>query len=183
MALLARLVSYAAAAFGGARSNHAEAGTGDAHLAVVALLVHVARADGVLDPAEGERLARLVRSRYAETEAEADALIARAAAFDAETRDMASLVELIGREGGEGGDRVERERILGMAWSVAGADGSVHEFEEALVWRLGKLLRLDDAAIAAAREGAKADGIKVDNPPAAVLPEEAPGIEPRPAAP
>ena len=42
-----------------------------------------------------------------------------------------------------------------MAWSVAGADGDVHEFEEALVWRLGKLLGLDETAIGRAREGAR----------------------------
>jgi uncharacterized tellurite resistance protein B-like protein len=41
-----------------------------------------------------------------------------------------------------------------MAWSVAGADGSVHEFEEALVWRLGGLLGLDEAAIGEARRTA-----------------------------
>jgi uncharacterized tellurite resistance protein B-like protein len=39
-----------------------------------------------------------------------------------------------------------------MAWSVAGADGDLHEFEEALVWRLGKLLGFDEPAIAAARD-------------------------------
>jgi uncharacterized tellurite resistance protein B-like protein len=44
-----------------------------------------------------------------------------------------------------------------MAWSVAGADGIVHEFEEALVWRLGGLLGLDEAAIGEARRSA-ADG-------------------------
>ena len=150
MALFARLISYASAAFGAGRPAQEPTGSAadDEHLAATALLVHVARADGVLDPAESERLTRLVRSRYAATEGEANELIARAAAFDAETRDMSSLVELIGREGGT----EERERILTMAWSVAGADGEVHEFEEALVWRLGKLLGFDEPAIAAARD-------------------------------
>lgn len=153
MALFARLISYASAAFGSdkpVRQDAETAAQADEHLAATALLVHVARADGVLDPAEAERLTRLVRSRFAATEAEATALIARAAAFDAETRDMSSLVELIGE-----GDTEERERILAMAWSVAGADGDVHEFEEALVWRLGKLLGLDETAIGRARDGAR----------------------------
>lgn len=156
MALIARLISYAAAAFGSGPAAHEPNGdpAADEHLAATALLVHVARADGVLDPAESERLARLVRSRYAASEAEAQALIARAATVDAQTRDMSSLVELIGREGGA----EERERILAMAWSVAGADGEVHEFEEALVWRLGKLLGLDEAAIGRARASAKGIG-------------------------
>lgn len=146
MALLARLIAYAATTFGRPQPETLVA-EDEEHLAATALLVHVARADGVLDPAEGERLVRLVRSRYAASDEDAKALIARAAAMDAETRDLTSLVEMIGREGGED----ERRHLLSMAWSVAGADGEVHEFEEALVHRLGTLLGLDEAGIAAAR--------------------------------
>ena len=149
MSLIARLKTYAAAAFGGAHGSPVEPDE-DGHVAATALLVHVARADGVLDPAESERLVRLVRTRYAGSDTEAQALIARAGAFEAQTRDMASLVEMIGREGGAD----ERVRLLAMAWSVAGADGEVHEFEEALVWRLGALLGLDETAIAGARSRA-----------------------------
>ncbi|MER2264756.1 tellurite resistance TerB family protein [Methylobacterium oxalidis] len=146
MSLIARLRAYASDAFGVAPAVDAPAD--EEHLAATALLVHVARADGVLAAPEAERLSRLVRGRYADSEEAARALIARATAFDAETRDIAVLVELIGREGGE----AERVRLLAMAWSIAGADGSVDEFEEALVWRLGSLLGLADGAIARARE-------------------------------
>lgn len=148
MSLLARLRAYAADAFG--LADHADpAAEADERLAAIALLVHVARADGILAPVETERLARLVEGRFAQTRAEAEALIARAAAFDAQTRDMAALVELIGHEIGA----EARARLLAMAWSVAAADGVVHEFEEALVWRLGRLLGFDDAAIGRARSG------------------------------
>jgi uncharacterized tellurite resistance protein B-like protein len=149
MSLLARLRAYAAESFG-LGSHAAATEEADERLAAIALLVHVARADGILAPEETERLGRLVEGRFTETRAEAEALIARAAAFDAQTRDMAQLVEMIGHEVGP--DR--RARLLAMAWSVAGADGSVHEFEEALVWRLGGLLGLDEAAIGEARRSA-----------------------------
>lgn len=147
MPLIARLIASAAAAFGVSKRGDPTGDSTDEHLAATALLVHVAQADGVLAPAESASLLRLVQGRYAETREEAQALIARAAAFDAETRDLSGLVALIGSEA----DAPERARLLSMAWSVAGADGEVHEFEEALVWRLGKLLGLDDAAIAGAR--------------------------------
>ncbi len=62
-------------------------------------------------------------------------------------RDVASLVEMIPHEA----NGAEREALLAMAWSVAGADGKVDEFEEALVERLGRLLGFDEAGIAAAR--------------------------------
>ncbi len=150
MPLIARLRAYAAEAFG-LSAGPDEAEEGDERLAAIALLVHVARVDGVLDAAESERLCRLVEGRYAETREEAEALIARATSVDARTRDMALLVEMMGHEFGE----AERARLLSMAWSVAGADGTVHEFEEALVWRMGRLLRFDDTAIRLARAGAE----------------------------
>lgn len=146
MSLIERLRAYAADAFG-IVPRTVVPDEGDEALAAIALLVHVSRADGLLAPAESERLARLVEGRYAATRAEAKELIARAVAVDAQTRDMAMLVEQIGHEAGP----AERERLLGMAWSVASADGAVDEFEEALVWRLGGLLGLDEAAIDRAR--------------------------------
>lgn len=154
MALIPRLISSAAAAFGFATREEAPTLHADEHLAATALLVHVARADGVLDAAESERLARIVQSRYAASAAEASDLIARAAAFDAQNRDLTGLVELIGSEAALD----DRIRLLSLAWSVASADGEIHEFEEALVWRLGKLLGLDEAEIAAARK-AKPEGL------------------------
>lgn len=148
MSLITRLLSAAKAALGGETRTDVVIGN-EEHLAAVALLVHVARADGVLEASETERLARLVRTRYEVSETDAQALIARADAFDAQTRDLSSLVELI-----DEGSAAEREQILAMAWSIAGADGELHEFEEALVWRLGKLLGFDEAGIARARQGA-----------------------------
>lgn len=146
MSLIARLRAYAVEALG-IGSAEGEGTVDDTHLAATALLVHVARVDGILDPSESERLARLVEGRYADGAAAAHALIARATAVDTEVRDVASLVEMIPHEA----NGAEREALLAMAWSVAGADGKVDEFEEALVERLGRLLGFDEAGIAAAR--------------------------------
>ncbi len=151
MAMLSRLFAYASAAFGLSPEAEPLPDGSEEHLAATALLVHIARADGTLDAAETERLVRLVRGRYAGTDTEATALIERAAAFDTQTRDLASLVELVGEDGAP----EQREKLLAMAWSVAGADGAVHEFEEALVWRLGTLLGFDEAGIHAARRRAR----------------------------
>ena len=148
MPLVARFVAYAADAFG----LHPPDDPADPALAAVALLVHVARVDGGLGPVERERLTRLVLGRFAETSEAADALISRAAAFDDETRDVAALVEIMGRDAREG----DRRRLLAMAYTVAAADGRLHEFEEDLVWRVGHLLGFDDAAIVAARDAALA---------------------------
>jgi uncharacterized tellurite resistance protein B-like protein len=143
MSLIARLRAYAAEALGVGNHDAVD----DTHLAATALLVHVARVDGILAPAESERLSRLVQGHYADGPEAARALIERAAAVDSEVRDVASLVEMIPHEA----DRAERQDLLTMAWSVAAADGTVDEFEEALVERLGRLLGFDEAAVAAAR--------------------------------
>lgn len=147
MSLIARLRAYAVDALGIGLPEGRDAAADDTHLAATALLVHVARVDGILAPSESERLARLVEGRYADGPAAAHDLIARATAVDTEIRDVASLVEMIPHEA----DGAEREALLAMAWSVAAADGVVDEFEEALVERLGRLLGFDEAAVAAAR--------------------------------
>lgn len=143
MSLIARLRAYAAEALGVGSHEAVD----DTHLAATALLVHVARVDGILAASESERLSRLVQGHYADGPEAARALIARAAAMDSETRDVASLVEMIPHEA----NKTEREELLTMAWSVAAADGRVDEFEEALVERLGRLLGFDEGAIASAR--------------------------------
>lgn len=144
MSLIARLRAYAAEALGVGTHDTVD----DTHLAATALLVHVARVDGILAASESERLSRLVQGHYADGPEAARALIERAAAMDSETRDVVSLVEMIPHEA----DRLEREALLTMAWSVAAADGRVDEFEEALVERLGRLLGFDEGAIATARQ-------------------------------
>ena len=137
MSLIARLRAFATEALG-VGAPFGGGPVDDTHLAATALLVHVARVDGILAPAESERLSRLVEGHYAEGPEAARALIARATAIDAETRDVASLVEMIPHEA----DSAEREELLAMAWSVAA---------EALVERLGRMLGFDEAAIGAAR--------------------------------
>ena len=48
----------------------------------------------------------------------------------------------------------DRPRLLAMAYRVAAVDGFVHEFEDDLVWRIGRLLGFGEDDIAAIREDA-----------------------------
>ena len=119
----------------------------DEQLAAAALLVHVARVDGVI--AEGERrsLLSFLETSYGLDRASATALLARADRMDREVDDVGELVAMLGHEG----HGLDGTRLLGVAYGIAVADGGLAEFEEDLLWRLGHLLRLDDAAIAAIR--------------------------------
>ncbi|MGO4571961.1 TerB family tellurite resistance protein [Microvirga sp. 2TAF3] len=43
----------------------------------------------------------------------------------------------------------ERPRLLALAYRVAAIDGVVHEFEDDLIWRMGRLLGLSAETLAA----------------------------------
>jgi uncharacterized tellurite resistance protein B-like protein len=116
-------------------------------VATAALLVLVARADGRLEPAEADALRTLLRGRFDLSETAAASVLEQAEAGDA---DAADLVEEIAR----GLDADGRRDLLGLAYRVAGADGTMQEFEEDFVWRIGHLLGLSDGAIEAVRRAA-----------------------------
>lgn len=119
----------------------------DDHLAAAALLVHVARVDGIVAEGEQRVLLAFLETSYGLDAASAEALLARAGRMDIEVDDVGSLVEMLGHEG-HGPDR---RRLLGMAYRIAAADGGLAEFEEDLLWRMGHLLQFDDETIAAIR--------------------------------
>jgi uncharacterized tellurite resistance protein B-like protein len=156
MSVISRLVAFLAESLGPdrqGRDGDEDPGPqreAEDRLAAAALLVHVARVDGSLDETENARLARLFRAGFDLSDEEAERLVARATAYDDETSNVASLVEIVARDA----DAAERRHLLAMAYSVAAADGSVHEFEDDLVWRVGRLLGFDDDEIVAQRDGA-----------------------------
>ena len=117
-----------------------------AHLGATALLVHVARSDGRFSQAERDRLEAVVESRFCRSQNEAKHLVKRAEALDHETPEVSSLLEMIGR------DTDFRRGVLAMAFAVASAEGTIHEVEANLVWRVGRLLGFEDREIEAIRE-------------------------------
>jgi uncharacterized tellurite resistance protein B-like protein len=125
----------------------------DGRLAVAALLVHVARVDGRIVEAERARVTELLAARYGLDEVDAERLAARGGALSRGAQ-LADLVEAVGR-----GPLEERRWLLAMAYKVAATDGAVEEFEEDLIWRAGRLLGFDDAAVRAIRaEAIEASG-------------------------
>ncbi|MEL6503433.1 MAG: TerB family tellurite resistance protein [Pseudomonadota bacterium] len=108
----------------------------DKKLAAAALMVHVIAADGEIKPEEDARLHAILEEHYAVSAAEADALTAEARARQAEAIDLYAFTSLLKQQM----DESERLALVEDLWEMVYADGTVHEFEDNVVWRTAELL-------------------------------------------
>jgi len=108
----------------------------DYQLAASALLVHIASIDGEFDADERARIQQLIEDRFGLPSEEARALIADARESEREAVDLYRFTSVLKRRLDDDG----RRQVVGMLWDMAHADGSVHEFDENVVWRVAELL-------------------------------------------
>ena len=123
----------------------------DARLALGALMVRIARADGSYDAQEAARIDALLARRYALDGAGAAALRAKAEAFEAEAPDTVRFTRAIK-------DAVPYEDRLGVIealWSVVLADGTRDAGEDAILRLTASLLGVSDVDSARARQRAQ----------------------------
>ncbi|MGI6244701.1 MAG: TerB family tellurite resistance protein [Pseudochelatococcus sp.] len=122
-------------------------------MALAAVLVHVARVDGVIVKREQDYLVAALVERFGLPPADAQALLARAQDAERDSIGIAAVLRPLRREL----DREERKRLIRIAWGVARSDGAVHAFEDDAIWRSARLLDLSESEIAALREEAAAN--------------------------
>jgi uncharacterized tellurite resistance protein B-like protein len=122
----------------------------DEHLTVAALLTLVASADGRVLKVEEEGLRVLLSSRFGLTEEQAGRLLEHAREIEATMDPSTTLVDRIVHDVGF----EERPRLLALAYRVAAIDGKVHEFEDDLIWRTGRLLDFSESDLAAIKADA-----------------------------
>ena len=120
----------------------------DARLALAALLVRVARSDGLYASTEIARIDRILMQRHALTSSLAADLRAQAEAVEAEapdtvrfTRALKAAVPL-----------EDRTALVEALWSVALADGARDSDEDRLLRLVSNLLGLTDVESAQARQ-------------------------------
>ncbi|MEM1040013.1 MAG: TerB family tellurite resistance protein [Pseudomonadota bacterium] len=108
----------------------------DKNLAAAALMVHVIAADGEITGEEETKLNQVLHNHYALSDAEARSLANQAKSAQSSATDLYGFTSLLKR------DMSEDERILLVEdlWEMVFADGSVHEFEDNVVWRVAELL-------------------------------------------
>ncbi|RDI62070.1 TerB family tellurite resistance protein [Microvirga subterranea] len=122
----------------------------DERLTVAVLLILIARADGRTLKVEEEGLRVLLGSRFGLTREQAERLLRHAAEIEGTLEPSTSLIDRIAQDV----PSEDRPRLLALAYRIAAIDGAVHEFEDDLIWRTGRLLDLPEAEIAAIKEEA-----------------------------
>ncbi|MEM8691888.1 MAG: TerB family tellurite resistance protein [Pseudomonadota bacterium] len=126
----------------------------DARLALTALLVRVARSDGVYDADEKARIQQIAVTRYALSESDAQTLLANAEHLEAEAPDTVRFTRAIK-------DAVPYEKRLAVIealWEVVLADGERAKEEDALLRLVSNLLGVTDQESARARQRVAGQG-------------------------
>ena len=111
-------------------------GEEEIRLAVAALLYHVVAVDGVVSDAERTTLTDLLKTRFDLDPTATELLVHAAETADAEAVDLYSFTSVLKQRL----EVADRERIIEMMWRLVYADGSAHEFEDNVVWRVAELL-------------------------------------------
>ncbi|MGP3697456.1 TerB family tellurite resistance protein [Rhodobacter sp. NSM] len=123
----------------------------DADLALAALLVRVARADGTYDETEIARIDRVLANRRGLTAEDALRLRREAEAFEAEAPDTVRFTRALK-------DAVpveDRFALMQALWAVALADGERDDGEDQVLRLVANLLGLTDQESAIARQHAE----------------------------
>lgn len=123
-----------------------------ADVAVAALLVDAARADGVYAPAERQAVATLLQAMFDLTPDAAAALRARGEAAQAEAPDIVRFTRVVKFAL----DDAQRIELMQALWSVVLADDERAPDEDALLRKLAPLIAVDDHDSALARQRAQA---------------------------
>lgn len=124
----------------------------DARLALAALLVRIARADGKYTADEIETITRTLATRYNLSPFEAQALRAEAEQLEAEAPDTVRFTRAIK----DAVDYDHRLAVIEALWAVALADGHRDDDEDALLRLVAPLLGINDRDSNLARQRVQA---------------------------
>jgi uncharacterized tellurite resistance protein B-like protein len=115
------------------------------HLTVAVLLTLVAHVDGRVLKIEEDELRSLLKARFGLDPEQAANLMNHVREIEATIDPTTTLVDRIIHDISP----EERPRLLAMAYRIAAIDGKVHEFEDDLIWRTGRLLDFSESDLAA----------------------------------
>lgn len=129
----------------------------DPRVAAAALFFHVTDADGSVSREERRKLRDVIARAYSLKGPELDKVLEAGEQADNEAVDLYAFTSVLKRELDE--DR--RIDFVELLWEVVFADGSRHELEENVVWRIAELLGVSTRERVLARQRV-AEGGSVD---------------------
>jgi uncharacterized tellurite resistance protein B-like protein len=124
------------ASLGSGEPARASLGRDDPRVAAAALFFHVTDADGSVSAAERKTLRDVIARAYSLKGSELDKVLAAGEQADHEAVDLYGFTSVLKREL----DEERRIDFVELLWEVVFADGSRHELEENVVWRIAELL-------------------------------------------
>lgn len=107
----------------------------DPRTAVAALLVHLAAVDGAASPAELKTISGALQDHYGLDDAQVKRLVEEARRKDREAVDFYQFTAQLTRLAPE-----EKSEIVRMMWQVVFSDGTNHELEDNVIWRVAELI-------------------------------------------
>ena len=125
-------------------------GKTDARLALTAVLVRLARADGEYASVEISTIDQVIRERYGLSAEDAQAVRADAETLEEEAPDTVRFTRAIK----EAVPYEDRESVIEAMWKVGLADGSRDQLEDRLVRLVAPMLGVNDRNSALARQRA-----------------------------
>lgn len=123
-------------------------------VAACALLLELAHADDEFSDAERKHIEGVIRGHFGLLEAGAQELIALAESERAKSQDLFRLTNLIR----ENYDEARRTHLVEILWGLALSDGEIAQHESYLMDKIGALLDLPAAELAAARQRVEPQG-------------------------
>lgn len=108
----------------------------EVQVAAGALMLYAMKVDGTDQPEEATRVRSVLQDRFALDEDELNVLLSEAAAAEDEAVDLYRFTKVLTANL----DQPARQQIIRMMWDVVVADGTIHEFEANLVWRVAELI-------------------------------------------
>ncbi|MEM9434775.1 MAG: TerB family tellurite resistance protein [Pseudomonadota bacterium] len=120
----------------------------DAHLAMAALLVRLARSDGDYAEVEMDKISDLLAQKYGLSDSEALQLREDAEALEADAPDTVRFTRAIK----DGVSYEERSTVIETLWELVLADGDRNHEEDGLIRLVAPLLGVNDRDSALARQ-------------------------------
>jgi uncharacterized tellurite resistance protein B-like protein len=124
----------------------------DPRVAAAALLTHIMDADGEQTESERTMLSTLLSQTYGISGSDLEKLLAAGEEAHRDAVDLYAFTSVLNRHL----DREGKLELIALMWDLVYSDGSMHEIEDNIVWRVAELIHVERDVRVALRLNARA---------------------------